>query len=138
MSVFFYLELKLIYSSEMCCLRIFDFSLLHEQGLWCCEAATLPTLYGRVWSACVEMQTQHHPLPPHAGPPTISSTQTQQALHGEKGQIKCFIRSTPPPDRIVSTTPPLSHMSENLYLLLGNRTVIAASTKLENTSGNSW
>uniref|UniRef100_A0A3B3V153 Kirre like nephrin family adhesion molecule 3 n=1 Tax=Poecilia latipinna TaxID=48699 RepID=A0A3B3V153_9TELE len=33
-------------------------------------------------------------------PPTISSTQTQQALHGEKGQIKCFIRSTPPPDRI--------------------------------------
>ncbi|KAF3847964.1 hypothetical protein F7725_020992 [Dissostichus mawsoni] len=34
------------------------------------------------------------------GPPTISSTQTQQALHGEKGQIKCFIRSTPPPDRI--------------------------------------
>ena len=37
-----------------------------------------------------------------AGPPTISSTQTQQALHGEKGQIKCFIRSTPPPDRIVS------------------------------------
>lgn len=38
------------------------------------------------------------------GPPTISSTQTQQALHGEKGQIKCFIRSTPPPDRIVSTS----------------------------------
>ncbi|XP_037605290.1 kin of IRRE-like protein 3 [Sebastes umbrosus] len=34
------------------------------------------------------------------GPPTISSTQTQQALYGEKGQIKCFIRSTPPPDRI--------------------------------------
>lgn len=39
-----------------------------------------------------------------SGPPTISSTQTQQALHGEKGQIKCFIRSTPPPDRIVSTS----------------------------------
>uniref|UniRef100_A0AAX7VEC4 Ig-like domain-containing protein n=1 Tax=Astatotilapia calliptera TaxID=8154 RepID=A0AAX7VEC4_ASTCA len=38
------------------------------------------------------------------GPPTISSTQTQQALHGEKGQIKCFIRSTPPPDRIVSAS----------------------------------
>lgn len=37
-----------------------------------------------------------------AGPPTISSTQTHQAPHGEKGQIKCFIRSTPPPDRIVS------------------------------------
>ncbi|KAG7268644.1 hypothetical protein CRUP_020964 [Coryphaenoides rupestris] len=37
------------------------------------------------------------------GPPTISSTQTQQALHGEKGQIKCFIRSTPPPDRIVKS-----------------------------------
>ncbi|XP_034538842.1 kin of IRRE-like protein 3 [Notolabrus celidotus] len=34
------------------------------------------------------------------GPPAISSTQTQQALDGEKGQIKCFIRSTPPPDRI--------------------------------------
>uniref|UniRef100_A0A4W5NPF1 Kirre like nephrin family adhesion molecule 3 n=1 Tax=Hucho hucho TaxID=62062 RepID=A0A4W5NPF1_9TELE len=34
------------------------------------------------------------------GPPTISSTQSQQALYGEKGQIKCFIRSTPPPDRI--------------------------------------
>ncbi|NXQ35862.1 KIRR3 protein, partial [Alaudala cheleensis] len=37
------------------------------------------------------------------GPPIISSTQTQHALHGQKGQIKCFIRSTPPPDRIVST-----------------------------------
>ncbi|NWI99284.1 KIRR3 protein, partial [Crypturellus undulatus] len=35
-----------------------------------------------------------------AGPPIISSTQTQHALHGQKGQIKCFIRSTPPPDRI--------------------------------------
>ncbi|NXN11949.1 KIRR3 protein, partial [Indicator maculatus] len=34
------------------------------------------------------------------GPPIISSTQTQHALHGQKGQIKCFIRSTPPPDRI--------------------------------------
>uniref|UniRef100_A0A286XUZ6 Kirre like nephrin family adhesion molecule 3 n=1 Tax=Cavia porcellus TaxID=10141 RepID=A0A286XUZ6_CAVPO len=34
------------------------------------------------------------------GPPIISSTQTQHALHGEKGRIKCFIRSTPPPDRI--------------------------------------
>lgn len=39
-----------------------------------------------------------------AGPPIISSTQTQHALHGQKGQIKCFIRSTPPPDRIVSST----------------------------------
>uniref|UniRef100_A0A0F8CGM2 Kin of IRRE-like protein 3 n=1 Tax=Larimichthys crocea TaxID=215358 RepID=A0A0F8CGM2_LARCR len=36
----------------------------------------------------------------YMSPPTISSTQTQQALYGEKGQIKCFIRSTPPPDRI--------------------------------------
>lgn len=44
-----------------------------------------------------------------SGPPTISSTQTQQALHGEKGQIKCFIRSTPPPDRIVSTHELFSH-----------------------------
>ncbi|XP_023260583.1 kin of IRRE-like protein 3 [Seriola lalandi dorsalis] len=34
------------------------------------------------------------------GPPTISSTQTQQALYGERGQIKCFIHSSPPPDRI--------------------------------------
>ncbi|XP_066565881.1 kin of IRRE-like protein 3 isoform X1 [Amia ocellicauda] len=34
------------------------------------------------------------------GPPIISSTQTQHALLGEKGQIKCFIKSTPPPDRI--------------------------------------
>ncbi|KAI2659665.1 Kin of IRRE-like protein 3 [Labeo rohita] len=39
-----------------------------------------------------------------SGPPTISSTQTQQALYGEKGQIKCFIRSTPPPDRITLGT----------------------------------
>lgn len=39
------------------------------------------------------------------GPPIISSTQTQHALHGQKGQIKCFIRSTPPPDRIVSSIP---------------------------------
>ncbi|XP_032905441.1 kin of IRRE-like protein 3 [Amblyraja radiata] len=34
------------------------------------------------------------------GPPIISSTQMQHALQGKKGQIKCFIRSTPPPDRI--------------------------------------
>ncbi|XP_063060509.1 kin of IRRE-like protein 3 isoform X2 [Engraulis encrasicolus] len=34
------------------------------------------------------------------GPPTISKTQTKQELHGEKGQIQCFITSTPPPDRI--------------------------------------
>lgn len=55
------------------------------------------------------------------GPPTISSTQTQQALHGEKGQIKCFIRSTPPPDRIVSAFGLLffyySLFSSQLFLL---------------------
>ncbi|XP_069752382.1 kin of IRRE-like protein 3 [Narcine bancroftii] len=34
------------------------------------------------------------------GPPIISSTQMQHALQGKKGQIKCFIRSTPPPNRI--------------------------------------
>jgi len=45
------------------------------------------------------------PLLSLAGPPIISSTQTQHALHGQKGQIKCFIRSTPPPDRIVSSIP---------------------------------
>lgn len=45
------------------------------------------------------------PLLSLAGPPIISSTQTQHALHGQKGQIKCFIRSTPPPDRIVSNIP---------------------------------
>uniref|UniRef100_A0A671P8S4 Kin of IRRE-like protein 3 n=1 Tax=Sinocyclocheilus anshuiensis TaxID=1608454 RepID=A0A671P8S4_9TELE len=44
------------------------------------------------------------------GPPTISSTQTQQALYGEKGQIKCFIRSTPPPDRIVSSIYPSNYL----------------------------
>lgn len=57
--------------------------------------------------------TPPHPHQPHGvpaaspvstGPPIISSTQTQHALHGQKGQIKCFIRSTPPPDRIVSIT----------------------------------
>uniref|UniRef100_A0A8C2J9X7 Kirre like nephrin family adhesion molecule 3a n=1 Tax=Cyprinus carpio TaxID=7962 RepID=A0A8C2J9X7_CYPCA len=53
------------------------------------------------------------------GPPTISSTQTQQALYGEKGQIKCFIRSTPPPDRIVSSIYPSSSIpvfSDHLFL----------------------
>lgn len=49
-----------------------------------------------------------------AGPPTISSTQTHQAPHGEKGQIKCFIRSTPPPDRIVS---PSFHSLSKLFSL---------------------
>ncbi len=44
-----------------------------------------------------------------SGPPTISNTQTQQALYGEKGQIKCFIRSTPPPDRIVSPVYPSNY-----------------------------
>nr|XP_019809957.1 PREDICTED: kin of IRRE-like protein 3 [Bos indicus] len=63
------------------------------------------------------------------GPPIISSTQTQHALHGEKGQIKCFIRSTPPPDRIdaVCCSPmgvfnsalPLSCASDNILHPVG-------------------
>lgn len=51
------------------------------------------------------MRDASSPLLSLAGPPIISSTQTQHALHGQKGQIKCFIRSTPPPDRIVSSIP---------------------------------
>uniref|UniRef100_A0A8C2EHA8 Kirre like nephrin family adhesion molecule 3 n=1 Tax=Cyprinus carpio TaxID=7962 RepID=A0A8C2EHA8_CYPCA len=49
------------------------------------------------------------------GPPTISSTQTHQAPHGEKGQIKCFIRSTPPPDRIVSYSTVLESGTSGRY-----------------------
>ncbi|ELR58857.1 Kin of IRRE-like protein 3, partial [Bos mutus] len=50
------------------------------------------------------------------GPPIISSTQTQHALHGEKGQIKCFIRSTPPPDRIVSAWGWACHLAGQSHL----------------------
>lgn len=53
-----------------------------------------------------------------SGPPTISSTQTQQALHGEKGQIKCFIRSTPPPDRIVSLFMSLIPVFSQIYCFI--------------------
>ncbi|XP_062338238.1 kin of IRRE-like protein 1b isoform X1 [Osmerus eperlanus] len=35
------------------------------------------------------------------GPPIISSESVQYAVRGEKGEVKCFIASTPPPDKIV-------------------------------------
>uniref|UniRef100_A0A671NLR7 Kin of IRRE-like protein 1 n=1 Tax=Sinocyclocheilus anshuiensis TaxID=1608454 RepID=A0A671NLR7_9TELE len=35
------------------------------------------------------------------GPPIISSEPIQYAVRGEKGEIKCYIASTPPPDKIV-------------------------------------
>lgn len=37
-----------------------------------------------------------------SGPPIISSDPVQYAVRGERGEIKCFIASTPPPDKIVS------------------------------------
>lgn len=39
---------------------------------------------------------------PHTGPPIISSEPVQHAVRGERGEVKCFIASTPPPDKIVS------------------------------------
>uniref|UniRef100_A0A3B5BC93 Kin of IRRE-like protein 1 n=1 Tax=Stegastes partitus TaxID=144197 RepID=A0A3B5BC93_9TELE len=36
------------------------------------------------------------------GPPIISSDPVQYAVRGERGEIKCYIASTPPPDKIVS------------------------------------
>ncbi|KAJ8008343.1 hypothetical protein DPEC_G00103840 [Dallia pectoralis] len=35
------------------------------------------------------------------GPPIISSEQVQFAARGERGEVKCYIASTPPPDKIV-------------------------------------
>uniref|UniRef100_A0A665VCT1 Kin of IRRE-like protein 1 n=1 Tax=Echeneis naucrates TaxID=173247 RepID=A0A665VCT1_ECHNA len=35
------------------------------------------------------------------GPPIISSDPVQYAVKGERGEIKCYIASTPPPDKIV-------------------------------------
>ncbi|XP_054608789.1 kin of IRRE-like protein 1a isoform X2 [Dunckerocampus dactyliophorus] len=35
------------------------------------------------------------------GPPIISSDPIQYAVRGERGEVKCFIASTPPPDKIV-------------------------------------
>uniref|UniRef100_A0A8C6UR43 Kirre like nephrin family adhesion molecule 1b n=1 Tax=Neogobius melanostomus TaxID=47308 RepID=A0A8C6UR43_9GOBI len=35
------------------------------------------------------------------GPPIISSESVQYAVRGERGEIKCYIASTPPPDKIV-------------------------------------
>lgn len=37
-----------------------------------------------------------------AGPPIISSDPVQFAVRGERGEVKCYIASTPPPDKIVS------------------------------------
>ncbi|MBN3304939.1 KIRR1 protein, partial [Amia calva] len=34
------------------------------------------------------------------GPPIISSDLVQYAIRGDRGEVKCFIGSTPPPDRI--------------------------------------
>lgn len=36
------------------------------------------------------------------GPPIISSEAVQYAVRGERGEVKCYIASTPPPDKIVS------------------------------------
>lgn len=36
------------------------------------------------------------------GPPIISSDPVQYAVRGERGEVKCYIASTPPPDKIVS------------------------------------
>uniref|UniRef100_A0A8C9Y8Q7 Kirre like nephrin family adhesion molecule 1b n=1 Tax=Sander lucioperca TaxID=283035 RepID=A0A8C9Y8Q7_SANLU len=35
------------------------------------------------------------------GPPIISSDPVQYAVRGQRGEIKCYIASTPPPDKIV-------------------------------------
>uniref|UniRef100_A0AAR2KKB7 Kin of IRRE-like protein 1 n=1 Tax=Pygocentrus nattereri TaxID=42514 RepID=A0AAR2KKB7_PYGNA len=35
------------------------------------------------------------------GPPIISSEPVQYAVRGERGEVKCYIASTPPPDKIV-------------------------------------
>ncbi|XP_026122420.1 kin of IRRE-like protein 1 isoform X2 [Carassius auratus] len=35
------------------------------------------------------------------GPPIISSEPVQTAVRGERGEVKCYIASTPPPDKIV-------------------------------------
>uniref|UniRef100_A0A6Q2Y8U3 Ig-like domain-containing protein n=1 Tax=Esox lucius TaxID=8010 RepID=A0A6Q2Y8U3_ESOLU len=35
------------------------------------------------------------------GPPIISSESVQYAVRGKRGEVKCFIASTPPPDKIV-------------------------------------
>lgn len=37
-----------------------------------------------------------------AGPPIISSEPVQYAVRGERGEVRCYIASTPPPDKIVS------------------------------------
>lgn len=41
-------------------------------------------------------------LLPRSGPPIISSDPVQYSVRGERGEIKCYIASTPPPDKIVS------------------------------------
>ncbi|CAB1326747.1 unnamed protein product [Coregonus sp. 'balchen'] len=48
-------------------------------------------------------QTVGHPakwILATAGPPIISSEPVQYAVRGEKGEVKCYIASTPPPDKI--------------------------------------
>lgn len=49
-----------------------------------------------------------------AGPPIISSDPVQFAVRGERGEVKCYIASTPPPDKIVSKK--ISH-HENIQIL---------------------
>lgn len=86
-------------------------NVLHHRRRWGCFS--LPALQRWTLISIRGSPNTPHPQQSHGvpaaspvstGPPIISSTQTQHALHGQKGQIKCFIRSTPPPDRIVSTT----------------------------------
>lgn len=46
--------------------------------------------------------THSHILSFFPGPPIISSDPVQYAVRGERGEVKCYIASTPPPDKIVS------------------------------------
>ncbi|KAG7495349.1 leucine-rich repeats and immunoglobulin-like domains protein 1 [Solea senegalensis] len=72
---------------------------LDDAGRYTCLMSNTTVTIGIIVIAVTRKKSEECSVT-NTGPPTISSTQTQQALHGEKGQIKCFIRSTPPPDRI--------------------------------------
>lgn len=52
-----------------------------------------------------------HGISGPTGPPIISSDPVQYAVRGERGEVKCYIASTPPPDKIVSPNISIHHYS---------------------------
>lgn len=66
----------------------------------------------------------------HTGPPIISSDPVQYAVRGERGEIKCYIASTPPPDKIVSPALEVLIFCQTTGSIFNDDAVVCSSNRL--------